>query len=230
MHAPLSSLYVTENPGWIEVNILPASVKERERLLLDVVDPLVHGRLHGRIQEWHYFWEDEPIGMRHLRLRFLIDQDIAEDVVSDLAGYLDAAEQASQLWRWYPGDNGKPGDSYQGEAPGYGPEMWEVTYKDWTSGSELALALLKLDSKGQLTESRDYHAERRGHLHSNRLGMSYLEEGGLYTRLAAGYLANAGIGQSAAGAWSIGALQTIATAVQHAIEQNKPPAASEEES
>jgi hypothetical protein len=42
---------------WVEVNIEPTSYERRERLLLDVIDPLIHETLSGRIDAWHYFWE-----------------------------------------------------------------------------------------------------------------------------------------------------------------------------
>ena len=93
--------------------------------------------------------------------------------------------------RWYPGADGIPGDQYEGEASRYdGPEMWQVTYKDWRTGSDLALALLRLDAEGGLAEGRAYHLERRVHLHSNRLGLSLFDEARLYLHLAIGYFNN----------------------------------------
>lgn len=89
---------------------------------------------------------------------------------------------------------GVPGEEYDGEAAGYdGPEMWRATFRDWRAGSDLPLALLKLEAEGRLGEGRQHHLERRVHLHSNRLGLTYLDEGNLYLNLAVGYLAKAGI-------------------------------------
>lgn len=42
---------------WVEVNIESPPLGERERLLLEVVDPLIHQTLADRIDAWHYFWE-----------------------------------------------------------------------------------------------------------------------------------------------------------------------------
>jgi hypothetical protein len=42
---------------WVEAEIQPADYGRRERLLVDVIDPLVHETLDGRIDAWHYFWE-----------------------------------------------------------------------------------------------------------------------------------------------------------------------------
>lgn len=174
-------------PVWTEVNILPASPEQKEALLLDVVDGLIHETLSTYIESWHYFWEQDPIGLDHVRLRVLWLTDQDHDGNAVLIKHLDEAETSGRLWRWYPGGGGKPGEQYQGEAPGYGGmEMWRVTYQDWMTGSDLALALVKLD-EGH-SELYDEHLERRVHLHSNRLGMSYLNEGRLYLRLAIGYL------------------------------------------
>ena len=67
---------MSDSPGgelhdWTEVNILPFSPAQPEALLVGVVDGLIHETLSERIESWHYFWEDEPIKMRHLRLRVL---------------------------------------------------------------------------------------------------------------------------------------------------------------
>jgi hypothetical protein len=42
---------------WVEAEIQPADFGRRERLLVDVIDPLVHETLDGRIDAWRYFWE-----------------------------------------------------------------------------------------------------------------------------------------------------------------------------
>ncbi len=99
--------------------------------------------------------------------------------------------------------------------------MWRVTYEDWRAGSDLALVLLTLDARGRLAEGRKLHLERRVHLHSNRLGMNYLDEGSLYLGLAIGYLAHGGIGASPGGAKALATLSQINDAVAAAVEQNK---------
>lgn len=185
---------MTDDPSgppqiWTEVNILPVSPTNKEALLLDVVDGLIHETLSTHIESWHYFWQQDPIGLDHARLRVLWQSGRDRDCEAILTKHLQEAEASGRLWRWYPGGGGKPGEQYQGEAPGYGgPEMWRITYMDWMTGSELALALVKLDATGGLEETRDFHLQRRVHLHSNRLGMNYFEEGRLYLDLAIGYL------------------------------------------
>ena len=143
----------------------------------------------------------------------------AEDA---LATYLNEAEASERLWRWCPGNHGVPGEVYAGEAADYGgPELWRVTYEDWRAGSELALALVKLDAGGGLPEAPQFHLERRVHLHSNRLGLSLLDEGRLYLRLAIGYFANAGLGATADGARVLTTLSQINEAITTAVERNK---------
>ena len=204
------------------MNILPSSLAHPEALLLDVADQLIHETLNERIDSWHYFWENDPIKMAHLRLRVLWHTGQAREGRAILTKHLEDAEAGGRLWRWYPGGHGKPGENYEGEAPGYGgPEMWRITYRDWMTGSDLALALVKLDADESLAELREFHLERRVHLHSNRLGLSYYDEGRLYLRLALGYLANAGIGVTPDGANILGILTQIKDVIEAAAERNR---------
>ena len=194
---------MTGKPGvepqeWTEVGILPSDPAQREALLLDVVDPLIHETLSGHIESWHYFWEVDPIKMLHVRLRVLWLPGQSNEGRATLTASLNEAEAARSLWRWYPGSHGVPGEQYEGEVAAYdGPRIWRVTYRDWQAGSDLALALLKIDAEGRLEKGRQSHLARRVHLHSNRLGMSYRDEGNLYLSLAIGYLTHGGFSADA---------------------------------
>jgi hypothetical protein len=211
-----------EPRDWAEVNVLPTSNAKPEVLLLDVADRLIHETLSGRVESWHYFWEHLPIQMHHLRLRVLWRPGEGRDGMAALATYLDEVEAGGRLWRWYPGSHGIPGADYEGEPTSYdGREMWEATYDDWRAGSELALALVKLDAEGGLAERRDFHLERRVHLQSNRLGLSLFDEGQLYLRLAVGYLAHAGLGGTPFGTKVLAALSGINNAIAAAVEPGK---------
>ncbi len=169
---------------WIEVNISPAFPEQLERLLLDVVDPLIHVHFSGRIETWFYFWEPAC----RLRMRWR-DPERADSNRSDLASLLNAAEREGKLGEWYEGRHGEKGKTYQGEADFYGDEVWELTAKDWMSGSELALALVKLDAENRLTRPLELHWGRRVHLFSNQL---LLDEVPLCLRQANAYLAHRG--------------------------------------
>lgn len=166
---------------WVEVNIVPSSRDQPERLLLDVIDPLIHDKLSERLETWFYFWEPE------LRLRIRWQRSTqAEENRDDLIAFLDAAQREGKLASWYEASHGEKGKTYQGEADFYGEEVWEITSKDWMGGSELALALVKLDSENRLTKPRPLHWQRRVHLFSNQLR---LDEVPLCLRQARGYLA-----------------------------------------
>jgi len=159
---------------WTEVNIVPARAdgQAMTSLLIDLVDPLVHDKLNGRVNAWFYFWETAPIGQLHLRLRVCWQhpEDVDENR-TELLRYLADARRDHGLVRSYEGCDGIEGETYKGEAPRYGPEVWEPTYRSWMSGSELALAILKAEAAGLLEKSRQFHWSRSLHLYSNQLDL-----------------------------------------------------------
>lgn len=130
---------------WVEVNIEPPSYDQREKLLLDVVDPLIHEVLRDRVGDWHYFWEPA------LRLRIRWQQPTRADYTR-LTDFLNAAEADGKLADWEEGSHGGPGQVYAGEAEKFGADIWPYTYPHWTTGCELALALVKRDPDNVLTE------------------------------------------------------------------------------
>ncbi len=142
--------------GWTEVNILPATAKDAERMLMTVAAPLVDA-MRGDWDRWHFFWEPEL----RLRFRWRESSDAAacrEAVAAHLSSALDAGQISS--WEDTP---------YDGEADGYGPGLWEAVVADWMSGSELALAIIRAgkDKPGP----RGFYWERRSHLFANELGL-----------------------------------------------------------
>lgn len=169
---------------WTEANIIPTSWEHRERLLLDVVDPLVHEVLNDRVDDWHYFWEPAL----RLRIRW---QEPTHDGVDKLTSFLDEAKADGKLASWQTGSHGNADQTYAGEASDYGLEVWEQTYKDWTSGSELALSIVKHGSAKDLSKPRFFHWHRRVHLFSNELGVDFCNEGCWALDQANGYLAEA---------------------------------------
>jgi lantibiotic biosynthesis dehydratase-like protein len=173
----LSSAATSE---WIEVNVPAPDAETRTRLLLEVVDPLVHDELSDRVRTWFYFWEPEL----RLRIRWS-DPEQAESGRAELARFLDQARADGRLEDWYEGNHGTRGGAYGGEADFYGDEIWELTANDWMSGSELALAIVRYEADGVLTQPRGFHWGRRVHLFSNQL---WLDEIALCLRQAHGYL------------------------------------------
>lgn len=156
MHAPMDE--------WMEVNIVPKDEHTPEPLLLEVVDPLVHDQLRDEIERWFFFWEPEL----RLRVRWRNPASAAENRAA-VARHLDEALADGKLARWWEGNHGKEGERYTGEADFYGQELWELTSSDWMGGSELALAIVKLDAQGRLSRPRHFHWGRRVHLFSNEL-------------------------------------------------------------
>jgi hypothetical protein len=161
---------------WTEAHIQQNPDEPKERLLIEVIDPLVHNEFAGRIESWHYFWEPELL----LRIRWLQPAEAQKDE-DDLKVALDRAKTAGQLVGWHI-------TPYTGEASDYGTEMWDNSYHDWMAGSELALAIVKFDAQGQLSKDRFYHWHRRVHLFSNELGLDHFFEGFWSLEQARGYL------------------------------------------
>lgn len=164
---------------WMEVNIA-ARADERVRLLLDLVDPLVHEHLAGRVRTWFYFWEPEL----RLRIRWT-DPAQADGARAEVAALLDRAKVDGNIRDWFEGSHGVRGEVYPGEGDLYGDDVWELTASDWMSGSELALAIVRLDAERALTQPPEFHWSRRVHLFSNQL---WLDEIALCLRQAHGYL------------------------------------------
>lgn len=171
--------------AWLEVNIRPP----RETILIEVVDLRVHDVLEGAWETWFFFWEPE------LRLRFRWrDPKKAERLSQVVTEYLDGQRAAGAIGEWHRGAHGATDAVYEGEANEYGTEVWELIQKDWMSGSELALAIVKLESQGFLTKPREYHWQRRVHLFTNQAFVSqnvyetWLREAMLCLQQANGYV------------------------------------------
>jgi hypothetical protein len=155
---------------WTEVNITPNPGEPKERLLLDVVDPLIHDALHGRIGDWHYFWEPDL----RLRIRW---KEPTQDNLNKLTVFLAAAQADRKFKKREYGSHGVLGQIYPGEPEKFGDDIWPYTYSHWTTGCELALALVKRDPGNALTTFRFHHWTNAVHLFSNPLGIGLFGEG-----------------------------------------------------
>jgi Lantibiotic biosynthesis dehydratase C-term len=159
---------------WTEVNVLPASAKGAERLLTEVVRPLVDA-LRADFDRWHFFWEPE------LRLRFRWREGTsAATCHGKVTAALDQARADGEVSSWAEAP-------YDGEAKVYGHGLWEAVTADWMSGSELALALI--EAGRDKPEPRAWYWSRREHLFANELGVPeiwmLLHEGGGRLSMAA---------------------------------------------
>ncbi len=176
---------------WVEVNIVPTVTDQPERLLVDVVDGLVHDTFADRLDAWFFEWFQEP-QEHHLRLRLLWRDRAGSDAAGDdLFAHLDAARAAGRLGRWWEGNDGRIGEVYEGEQSTYG-DLWELSYRDWNSSCELVLAMARQDPDNRLSEVRQREWNSRAHLHSNRMGWNYYIEALISLANARFYLAESG--------------------------------------
>jgi hypothetical protein len=167
---------------WTEVNIVPRRPLD-EAVLAELVDVLVHEELGSEIETWFFFWEPEL----RLRIRWR-DPARVDEHRRTLATLLDRWKSDRHVAKWYEAAHGQRGETYVGEAEHYGEEVWARVQKDWMNGSELALALIKLERADRLTKPRSYHWQRHVHLFTNQLFASWDSEIELCLRQALGYL------------------------------------------
>jgi Lantibiotic biosynthesis dehydratase C-term len=164
-----------------------------KRLLVDLFDPLIHDTFAGRVAVWFFGWYAPP-QPHHLRLRILWQTlEQSDDDRAELFALLNAAQDEGRLATWWEGSHGTAGEIYEGEADAYG-DLWELSYKDWNSSSELVLAMVKRDPDNRSAPDRQAQWSRRAHLHSNRLGWNYYAEAFVSLLHARGYLTEAGKG------------------------------------
>jgi hypothetical protein len=185
---------------WVEVNIVPAPLNQPEGLLVDLIDGLVHETFADRLTTWFFGWYSAPWEY-HLRVRIRwLELEQSDANCEELFALLDVARSQEMLAKWWQGNHGAPGEFYQGEADTYG-DLWELSYKDWNSSSELALAMIRADPDNRVSEQRQRQWSSRAHLHSNRLGWTYYAEALISLTHARGYLAEIGNGRAELGAF-----------------------------
>ncbi len=176
---------------WVEVNIVPTAPDQPERLLVDLIDGLVHTTFADRLAAWFFEWHQEP-QETHLRLRLRWRElEHSDRDGDDLFARLDEARALELLGRWWEGSHGRIGEVYDGERDTYG-DQWELSYRDWQSSSELVLAMAKEDPDNRLSEARQGQWNTRTHLHSNRMGWNHYVEALISLANARFYLAEAG--------------------------------------
>src|SRR5271157_3783937 len=100
---------------WVEVNIVPTAPDQPERLLIDLIDGLVHTTFADQLAAWFFEWHQEPQDT-HLRLRLRWRQLARSDRdCDDLFARLDEARALDLLGRWWEASHGKIGEVYEGE-------------------------------------------------------------------------------------------------------------------
>jgi hypothetical protein len=172
---------------WTEVNLVPHSRDDGIKVLLEVIDPLVHDKLSGRIDSWHYGQYDEPAPF-HLRLRVHWQEpEQSAESRSAVSDFLEVKKNEGILQDHYEGSHGEKNMTYPDESSTF-KEIWEATYRFWEGQSEFALALLKREYDGSLSEDLTSHWESTVHLFSNRMGLSQPDEVYLALQRARSYI------------------------------------------
>jgi hypothetical protein len=157
---------------WIELNVIPTDDSRIDVILSGLVKAYI-SRLSGSGTRFHWHFFREP----DLRWRILASSGAVDTIKAELHASLTTLEKTEpQTYsRHFFGAHGVPNKEYPGEEDSYG-DAWELCYKRWEAGSNLALMLCTTRSG----ERRDFHARRDMHLILNQLGYTRLQEAQLH--------------------------------------------------
>ena len=176
---------------WTEMNLVPTAPRRPVNLAIDLLRPLIHDVLSGYWEAWFYsmYMDDDPEHPDILRLRVLWRTSERDAGYEKLTDFLNDDEIRAKLDDCYEGSHGERNQVYPGEADKFGSDMWPTTYRNWMSGSEMALTILTLLSQGApFKMPAEEHWAYRVHMFSNALGLGYTGEAELSLIRAQGYL------------------------------------------
>jgi hypothetical protein len=176
---------------WTEMNLIPAVPRHPIDLAIELLRPLIHDTLSGYWEAWFYsmYTDDDPDHPDMLRLRILWQASKRDAGSEKLTEFLNAHEVRAKLYDCYEGSHGERNQVYPGEADKFGSDMWPVTYKNWMSGSEMALTILNLlAQRASFKMPPEVHWAYRVHMFSNALGLEYKGEAELSLMRARDYL------------------------------------------
>jgi hypothetical protein len=149
---------------WIELNVYLSDDGKFNQVLNDLVKPVIK-RLYdnGKLLSWHYFREP------HLCWRIFGEEWFIEGVKEELDTQLGILEKENpEIYKnHFFGAFCEAGKNYAGEAELYGSNAWQLCYKRWEAGSNLALLLCTQDTE----KSIPFHYTRDIHLMENQLGL-----------------------------------------------------------
>jgi len=153
---------------WIELTVILKDYSRFNEMLKILVKPYIEELYDNNIIfNWHYFREPSLCWR-------IYANDLAIDAIK-----LELNIKMNQLEIDYPdlfekhyfGAFLKKGVEYIGEANFYGKDAWELCYKRWEAGSNLALMLCTTVSE----KDSKFHYKRDFHLFENQLGFDYGE-------------------------------------------------------
>jgi hypothetical protein len=160
---------------WIETNIYTNKESQVNDVLVNFVKPYIDN-LYNSINRisWHYFREP------HIVFRIYGEDETIKIVKEELELLLNTFERNEPeiYYRHFFGAFCKEGDEYKGEAELYGEDAWELCYKRWETGSNLALQLLSKEP----IKSIPFHYTRDIHLFENQLGFEYSDAITIYMK------------------------------------------------
>ena len=147
---------------WLELVITPNDFSKINRILSDLVKPYIDRLYKDKIHfSWHFFREPE------LRWRISSLDEKIESIKIELDTKLTELERIEPkiYLKHFFGNHGEPNSCYHGEQEFYG-EVWDLCYKRWEAGSNLALMLCTSNT----SKSIDFYTDRDMHLILNQLG------------------------------------------------------------
>lgn len=149
---------------WLECNIYLKDYSRTNEALNEAVKPFVKFYYtYKKKFNWHFFREPQICW----RL-FVANEFVVKDIRNDIHKCLKRLEDTKpDLYDYHIfGAFAQSGNEYRGEENFYGKDAWELCYKRWEAGSNLALLLCTSEPEKPLP----FHYIRDIHLFENQLG------------------------------------------------------------
>jgi hypothetical protein len=159
---------------WLECNIYLKDYNRTNEVLKDFVKPYIKELYDNEVEfTWHYFREPQ------ICLRIGAYVEAVKLITVELCDRLHQLEGQSDLYDYHIfGAFAQEGKEYIGEADFYGEDVWELCYKRWEAGSNLALQLITVEP----IKSIPFHYTRDIHLFENQLGLEYSDAITIYLK------------------------------------------------
>jgi hypothetical protein len=153
---------------WLELNIVLTDESKFNQVLKELVAPYIK-RLYkaSTFKTWHYFREP------NLRWRICGEEyciNFAKKMLDELLSKYERTKPKIYKSHFF-GEHGVIGKEYHGEQELYGNDAWELCYKRWEAGSNLALLLCTSTQD----KSLPFYYTRDIHLFENQLGFDYAD-------------------------------------------------------
>lgn len=160
---------------WLELTIILNDYNRTNEVLATIIKPYIAQLYSNGVKfSWHYFREPS------ICLRVYSVDDYIKTIKKELHNILVGCEKEHpELYdRHYYGAFLEEGREYIGESILYGEDAWELCYKRWEAGSNLALMLCTSDA----TKAIPFHYTRDIHLFENQLGLDFSDTITIYLK------------------------------------------------